>query len=267
MQRRTASDIRQWQRRYQPATAELLLTGCAIVVYFLIRASHPDNIHQSVRRSLAIVRLEDRLGVFHEASIQQWFLPHEWLIDVANTVYVWGMYPVLVAVALWLAFSDLNRFRYIRNVMLMSACLGIAGYWLIPAAPPRLLALYGFNYGFVDTLHQGTGAVQDYQPGFFQNPYAALPSFHFAWVALAGIAVWTNTRNHWVRLGAALFCTLMFWAIIVTANHFFFDLLLGVLTVAIAWLLTAGLYRLRDVWRREPVRERSQAGRWRGQDA
>jgi hypothetical protein len=214
----------------------------AITVYFLIRASHPDDGWQSVRRSLAIIRLESHVGVFREPSIQQWFLPHEWAIDVANTVYVWGMYPVLIAVAIWLAFHDLRSFRYVRNVMLVSACLGVAGYWLIPAAPPRLLDAYGFHYGFVDTIHQSTAPARDYQPGFFKNPYAALPSFHFAWVALAGAAVWTNTRSRALRAAAAAFCLVMFWAIIVTANHFFFDLLLGVLTVLIAWLITKGLY-------------------------
>lgn len=223
---------------------ELLLTSVAVVIYFLVRASHPDDVPDSVRRSLAIVRLENHLGIFHEAAIQRWFLPHEWVIDFANTVYVWGMYPVLVAVAVWLAVRDLQSFRYLRNILLVSACLGIVGYWLIPAAPPRLLSTYGYNYGFVDTLHHGSSAVQDYQPGAFRNPFAALPSFHFAWVALAGAAVWTNTASRVWRAAAALFCALMFWAIIVTANHFFLDLILGVLTVGVAWVITNALYRL-----------------------
>jgi hypothetical protein len=78
----------------------------------------------------------------------------------------------------------------------------------------------------------------------FRNSFAALPSFHFAWVALAGAAVWTNTASRAWRAAVAAFCALMFWAIIVTANHFFLDLILGVLTVVGAWVVTNCLYRL-----------------------
>ena len=220
-------------RNWRTPAGELGLTVVALLVYFLIRGSHPDNVPASLNRTFALIRFEQRLGIFHESTFQALFLHHSWLIDFANIVYVWGMYPVMLAVAIWLAFTDLGRFRYVRNIMLVSACFGIAGYWLFPAAPPRLMG----GYGFVDTLHLASSNVKDLQPGPFVNAYAALPSFHFAWVALVCVAAWFNTRNWVIRSLAVAVTLLMFWAIVVTANHLFVDLVLGVAVVLLSWLV------------------------------
>ncbi len=238
------------------AGGELAATVAVVYVYFLIRGSHPDDVPESVNRTIAIVDMEQRFHLFQEATIQHFFLGQHWVVNLANMIYVWGMYPTLTSLAAWLAFKDIGSFRYARNLLLVSAVMGLAGYWLIPAAPPRLLGVHGFAYGFVDTLHSPTSAVKDHQLGTFRNDYAALPSFHFAWIALAAVCVWCNTRWTPLRVLAVCLPVVMFWAIIVTANHLFFDLVLGVLTVVVAWLITKGLYHLAARVRGTDARER-----------
>lgn len=229
------------------AAIELALTTAAIVVYFLIRGAHPDDVPSSVRRALDVVDFERSLGVFREQDVQAWFLRWPAVIDFANNFYVWGMYPLMAAVAFWVGVTNLPYFRFLRNVMLVSAVMGLVGYWLLPTAPPRLLAAHGYDFGFVDTVH---GSSHDLQPAPFLNEYAAIPSFHFAWVLLASVALWANTPRPAIKALAVAVSVLMAWAVVVTGNHFFVDMVLGVAVVAVAWVITAFAYLV--PWERLP---------------
>jgi hypothetical protein len=216
------------------AFTELGVTVALLALYFLLRGSHPDDIPASVARMQQVVDLEQRLGIFHEEGMQDFFARWPAVIDVANVVYVWGLFPVLIVIGIWLALFHLDEFRFIRTVLLISAVFGLLGYWLFPAAPPRFLAAHGFDYGFIDTVH---GSNKDMQPKWFLNEYAALPSFHFAWVALGASAVWRATPNAWARAIATLIAIAVGWAVVVTANHLFFDMIVGALLIALSWVL------------------------------
>ena len=176
------------------ATVEMLGTVAALFIYFFIRGGRPDDIEASVTRGLQIVNLEKSLGIFTEVRWQEVFLQYDLLMDIANQVYAWGHYPVLAAIGTWLAIKNPSRFRFVRNVMLLSGLVGIAAYWLLPTAPPRLIHLSGIDFGFVDTVH-GSADVVYLQPAPFVNDFAALPSFHFGWIALASAAIWVNTQE------------------------------------------------------------------------
>lgn len=225
------------------ATLEMLGTIAALFIYFFVRGGRPDDIESSLNRGLQIVDLEKRLGIFTEVRWQEVFLQYDLLMTVANQVYAWGHYPVLAAIGTWLAIKNPSRFRFVRNVMLLSGVLGIAAYWLLPTAPPRLLHLSGVDFGFVDTVHGGADVVY-LQPAPFVNDFAALPSFHFGWIALASAAIWVNTRNPFLRVFALALSVVMWWAIVVTGNHFFFDMVAGGVVVAISWIAVAYLDRI-----------------------
>jgi membrane-associated phospholipid phosphatase len=83
------------------------------------------------------------------------------------------------------------------------------------------------------------------QPGFIVNHYAAVPSLHFGWALLVGIALIDIARNWWVRAFAVLFPTFMFFAIVLTGNHFIFDALAGALVVLLAIALAFVLENIR----------------------
>jgi hypothetical protein len=69
------------------------------------------------------------------------------------------------------------------------------------------------------------------------NDYAALPSFHFGWILLATLAIWANTDRRWVKALAVSLSVVMFWAITVTGNHYFFDMAFGAAVVLVSWLV------------------------------
>ena len=225
------------------ATVEMLGTVAALFIYFFIRGGRPDDIEASLTRGLQIVDLEKSLGIFTEVHWQEVFLQYQLLMDIANQIYAWGHYPVLAAIGAWLAIKNPSRFRFVRNVMLLSGLVGIAAYWLLPTAPPRLIHLSGIDFGFVDTVH-GSADVVYLQPAPFVNDFAALPSFHFGWIALASAAIWVNTRNPFLRAFAVALSVVMWWAIVVTGNHFFFDMVIGGTVVAICWITVAYLDRI-----------------------
>ncbi len=230
-------------RRLSIALVEMVGTIGALFIYFFVRGGRPDDIESSLTRGLQIIDLEKRLGIFTELEWQAAFLPYDVLMAIANQVYAWGHYPVLAAIGVWLAIKNPSRFRFVRNVMLLSGGVGIAAYWLLPTAPPRLIHLSGVDFGFVDTVHGGADVVY-LQPAPFVNDFAALPSFHFGWIALASAAIWVNTTNPFLRAFAVAMSVVMWWAIVVTGNHFFFDMIVGGFVVAVCWVTVACLDRI-----------------------
>ncbi|HEX6031578.1 MAG TPA: phosphatase PAP2 family protein [Tepidiformaceae bacterium] len=232
--------------RWRLASREILGTSAILIVYFLLRGLRPDSVEDSVGRSLHLIRFEQRLGLFQEVTWQHAFIGHTWLIDVANLVYAWGHYPVLLAIALWLVIKDPIQFRFVRNVMFLSAALGIMTYYLLPAAPPRLMAANGYDFGFIDTVHSAASNAHYVQPGPFVNDYAALPSFHFGWILLATLAIWHNTDRPWIRAAAVTMSVVMFWAITVTGNHYFFDMAFGAAVVLVSWVVVDAISSRRD---------------------
>lgn len=227
--------------RWRLATFEIVVTAAIMVIYFLLRGIRPDDAERSVTRSLTLIQFEQRLGLFQEVRWQSFFIEHGWEMDMANWIYAWGHYPVMLVIAIWLVLKDPVRFRFVRNVLLVSAFIGIVSYWVIPAAPPRLMESYGYDFGFIDTVHGATSEVNYFQPGPFVNDYAALPSFHFGWILLSSMAIWVNTKNHWARGGAVTMSVLMWWAVTVTGNHYFFDMALGGVVVVMSWMFVRAM--------------------------
>ena len=43
------------------------------------------------------------------------------------------------------------------------------------------------------------GHERPFTPNFFVNQYAAMPSMHFGWNMLVGLALWLSTKNVFVR--------------------------------------------------------------------
>ncbi len=237
-------------RRWRVAASELSLTAVVMAFYFLLRGIRPPDVDESVGRSLQLIRFEQSVGLFREAHWQAFWLDHGWAMTIANFVYAWLHYPVMAAIGIWLVFKDPVRFRFVRNVMFVSAVVGVVSYWILPAAPPRLMESYGYDFGFVDTVHGAASNVNYFQPGPFVNDLAALPSFHFGWILLSSMAVWYNTSSRPVRAAAVAMSVVMWWAVTVTGNHYFFDMIMGGVVVVLSWMFVAGVgdIHLSQLW-------------------
>ncbi|MCK9517472.1 MAG: phosphatase PAP2 family protein [Dehalococcoidia bacterium] len=224
-----------------------------IGAYFLLRGLAPTRIDLSLQVTAFIVELERSLYLFWEPEIQSVSIQSHAVQEVANFVYAYLHFPVLALVGGWLWFRGRERFLFMRDVMFVSMVIGIVFYYAVPAAPPRLMAAHGQDLGFVDTVFGGNTSVQYAQPSFILNEYAAIPSFHFGWIALASAAVWINTSNRALRALAVLLSVLMTWAIVASANHFFFDMVLGGIVILAAWQVAKRIERWRSLRSTTPL--------------
>jgi len=214
-----------------------------MIVYFLIRGGLPVRAADAFERANQVIQLEQRLGFFVELQWQEKITDSETMMKLANWVYVWGHLPVLIFAAVWMYVRNRPRYRVYRNALILSGFVGLIGYALFPMAPPRLLP----EWGFVDTVAAFTKENYEMQPEFFINHYAAVPSLHFGWALLIGIGLIDADKSLFIRAFAVVSTVAMFFGIVLTANHFLFDMIVGsaivLLALAVAQAFDSGFFR------------------------
>jgi hypothetical protein len=206
-----------------------LLVG-AMLVYWLLRGAVPERIAESFSRASNIIRLEERLGIFVEPRWQESIIGNLAFVKIANGIYLWAHLPVLIGGGIWVYVRSRERYRVYRNALLISAVVGLLFYVFFPVAPPRLLP----EWGFVDTVALLNPENYNLQPGFLVNHYAAVPSLHVGWALLVGIALFDVDHRVPVRVFAVLLPLAMFFSVVLTANHFIFDIIVGAVIVLAA---------------------------------
>jgi membrane-associated phospholipid phosphatase len=204
-----------------------------IFVYFLLRGLPKDRIALSTENAFRIVDVERSLGIFREPAWQSAMLDNERLVRLANFTYMDLHLPFLATFGLAFFLADGRKHRIIRNTILLSAFLAVPIYFLFPVTPPRLMSSAGYPLGIWDTIP----VDQRDKPGSLANWYAAMPSYHFGWIALAMAGGWWCWKAWIIRAAALAFAGLMWWAIVVTGNHYFLDMVAGVCMVSIAFYL------------------------------
>ncbi|HEY8489503.1 MAG TPA: phosphatase PAP2 family protein [Dehalococcoidia bacterium] len=232
---------RRWGRRLpRRSLAEFGLVTVAFLLYFLVRGAVVDRADEALSNARDLVALEQQLGFYWEPAWQAPVLRHELLIRLANLVYFWFHFPLICVVGLWLYHQQRIHYTLTRNALLISGAVGLVIYNLYPVAPPRYLP----ELGLVDTMAVYSRVNYEMQETrWFVNPYAAVPSLHFGWNLLLGIGVFLATRNLWWRIFAVIMPAGMFWAIVVTGNHFIIDAVIGGAVCLAGLAAAAALHR------------------------
>src|SRR5262245_43053787 len=221
------------------ATQAVLVAG-GLLVYFGVRAitqGDPSHADQNARDVIAVER---DLGINAEAYFQQTIADSDFWSTVANWIYIWGHWPFIVAVLVWLLVTSPDRFTLYRNALLISGAVGIVIFALFPVTPPRLLEI-----GLIDTVAEQSTAYRTLQPPSLVNQYAAMPSFHVGWNLLMGIALVVEARQPWLRALGCLLPLAMAWSVVVTANHYLLAGLAGIGIVLGSLVLAVSLRRRR----------------------
>jgi hypothetical protein len=225
--------------------AEILLIGSALPLYYLVRGSAHERVGEALVRGTQLVKFEKSLGIFWEAELQRLVLDYDWLVQFLNGFYLYGHLPVIGALAVWMYFRHHREYLLMRNTFLISGAIGLVVYVTFPVAPPRFLP----EWGFVDTVMNEYDTGRPLTPSFFVNEYAAMPSLHFGWNLLVGVAVWLASTNIFLRTFAVTMPPLMLVDIVLTANHYFVDAVAGVLVVALGAVIAVGVRNLvRSRW-------------------
>jgi membrane-associated phospholipid phosphatase len=216
------------------------LVGAAVFVYFGVRGLTEGSRTVAEQHGQHIVHVEQQLGIYVERGVNAPFADPGTLQTLANWVYIWGHWPVIIATMLWLAFRHGHVLLRLRDAMVVSGALGMVIMATYPVAPPRLVDL-----GLVDTVTETSTAYRVLQPPGFTNQYAAMPSLHAGWDLLVGIAIITASSSLLLRLFGILMPLLMSVAVVVTANHYVLDVVVGVVLVIIGHWAALQLERRR----------------------
>jgi len=212
---------------------ELFLVGLAFVFYYLVRGFVVERTVEATSRAIRILEFEQRLGLWAwEAKMQAWLMSSEVLVLLFNNIYVYAHFPLIVGVGLWLFFFHRRRYVLLRNAFLISGAIGLIIFNLVPMAPPRLLP-WPLSDQVVDTMSAFSKVNYDMQPAAFVNRYAAMPSLHFGWNLLLGIAIIWNTRHIAGIVFGVVMPASMFFAVVATGNHFIVDVLAGIVVALI----------------------------------
>src|SRR6185295_19159269 len=102
------------------------------LIYFVIRGAVVDRAGEAMVRGLNLIKLEQRLHLYHELTMQSWILDHYWLIKLMNWVYFWGHMPLVILAAVWLYVRHRQAYFITRNAFLASGAIGVVIYWLFP---------------------------------------------------------------------------------------------------------------------------------------
>jgi hypothetical protein len=202
---------------------EVLVLVPAYLLYSVVRGLAEGRQPEALMRAMHLIRLERGLGIFWELDLQHRIVDIQALETFANWTYLLGMWPVIILVAMWLFFLHRDSYPLYRNAFLISGAIGLVIYATLPVAPPRFME----GWGFIDTVGSGTEAYSLPDLPILVNQYAAVPSLHFGWVFLSGIAVFRESPGIAAKVLGVFMPLAMLFSIVATGNHYFLDAVAG----------------------------------------
>lgn len=156
------------------------------------------------QHALQVVHIEQKLHIFWEVPIQQWFMAHPTLMHWTNRTYSFIHIPGTIAFLVWLFYYTTVRNRLLerqsgksrgevdgspagpalyearRRTMAVCNLIAFVVFTLWPCMPPRLLSdkdvkgdigKEARTYGFVDTVHGAEGESSVWTQNKFCNQY------------------------------------------------------------------------------------------------
>jgi hypothetical protein len=199
-----------------------------------------------------VLGLERTLRIDWELWFQRQLAEHQAVTTFFNHYYVFAFFPVLFAAAFVTVVRNAEAFRFWRTVFAVSLGLALFGFALFPLAPPRLL---NAAHGYVDTLmlygpqyygnEDGASLFNAYGsiPSLV-NEYAAMPSMHVGWSAIAAImVVRAFPGRRWIPVLAVSHVAIMQAAVVATGNHYVIDGAAGLLVVWLAYFVARWMRR------------------------
>ncbi|MDQ3822402.1 MAG: phosphatase PAP2 family protein [Actinomycetota bacterium] len=205
-----------------------------LLAYQLARGLADRNPGKAFTNGLNIIDFETRTNALIEISLQSFVHSSNFLIAATSYTYWLSQFTVLALALLWVYLRRNEAFLRFRNLLMLANLLGLAGYVLLPTAPPRMFP----GVGFLDTLevfgglNHRSGLVE-----FASNPYAAMPSLHAADALIVGVTLAFVCRS-WLARAVWLAWPVWVWfSVMATGNHFWVDVVAGVLVAALAALV------------------------------
>ena len=220
------------------------------IAYETVRGLADGQRAEAFAHGQQIIDVERSTHTLFEPSMQAFFLPAHWLVDLANQIYLNAQFSIALGFLVWLYLFRNESYYFVRNMFVVAMGLALVGYTLYPTAPPRMFP----QDGFVDTITDFSNVNHDSALAkIFINPYAAVPSMHCAFALMIGVTGVRVARHRTAKAFWAMWPLLVAWVVIVTGNHYWVDVGLGWMVAATSALVAHRLL----------ARARPEAWAWR----
>jgi hypothetical protein len=202
-----------------------------LLAYQVARGIADRNPSKAFENALTVIDVELRADALFELTFQRWIHSSEFLTTLTSWTYWMSQFTVVGLALLWVYLRRNDAFLRFRNTIMLANVIGLAGYALLPTAPPRFFP----GHGFVDTLarfgtvNHGSGLVE-----LASNPYAAMPSLHAADALIVGVVLATVVRRRIFKVLWLLWPAWVWFTVMATANHFWLDIVAGILVAGVA---------------------------------
>ncbi len=231
------------------ALRQVSLFAAAYLAYRVVRGIAEGDANAAFAHARDLISLERTMHLFVEPSVQAWASGSHVVMVVASWLYVNAQTSVTIGALLYLYLRHNRSFYFVRNMFMIAMGIALIGYIVFPTAPPRFMPEWGFIDSVSDFTHVHVSHASASMNALF-NPYAAVPSMHVAFALMIGWPLARLSRRSVVRIAWILYPFLMTFVIVVTANHFIVDALLGALTAGASAYGAIWLARARpSVWR------------------
>jgi membrane-associated phospholipid phosphatase len=230
------------------ALRQVSLFAAAYLAYKLVRGLVEGDANAAFAHARDLISIERGMHLFVEPSIQAWASSSHFVMVLASWLYVNAQTSVTIAALLYLYLRRNSNFYFVRNMFMIAMAIALVGYMVFPTAPPRFMP----EWGFIDSVSDFTGVHVSHASASMNalfNPYAAVPSMHVAFALMIALPLARLARRPLVRVLWLLYPLVMTFVIVVTANHFILDALLGALTAGASAYGATWLARARPtVW-------------------
>ncbi|MEA2216859.1 MAG: hypothetical protein QOK19_2420 [Solirubrobacteraceae bacterium] len=231
------------------ALRQVSLFGLAYLAYRLVRGVVEGNANEAFAHARDLISIERGMHLFVEPSIQTWASGSHFVMVVSSWIYVNAQTSVTIGALVYLYLKHNKNFYFVRNMFMIAMAIALVGYIVFPTAPPRFMP----EWGFIDSVSDFTGVKVGQGSASINaltNVYAAVPSMHVAFALMIGWTLARLVRTPAARVAWTVYPFMMAFVIIVTANHFILDALLGAMTAGASAYGASWMARARPgVWR------------------
>jgi hypothetical protein len=230
---------------------QVLLFGAAYYLYRISRGliDNPQGSVVAFQNARDLISIEQTLGFFWEPQLHDYFRDIGIFSDAAALLYMNAQTVVALSALLFIYFFHNERFYFVRNMFVASMAIALIGYIVLPTAPPRFF----HEYGFLDVVSDYVGVTHDDSVNVLFNPYAAVPSMHCCFAIFFGSTLARVCKHRISRFLWGAYPFVMVWCVVVTANHWILDAVLGGATALLSAWAAAWVARARPTaWAWQP---------------
>lgn len=222
-------------RRALEAAGQVILLAGVLAAYRWGRHLADGRPDEALAHARSVWNFERAVLLPDEAALQEWALRWDGWVLAANHYYVDVHFPLTGLFLGWIWWRHRPAWSRVRAATVLSLALSLVLHALYPLAPPRLLP----EIGMVDLMNVYGPSAYAHEPGEgLSNQFAAMPSMHVGWALLVAWGVLRYGSGRW-RLLAVAHPVLTTVVVVLTANHYWLDGVVGVAVIAAVLAATA----------------------------